>query len=578
MVLQIVSSLLFVFSLLQRAPAPAPPPQSFRISGTVVDALSGQPVARAQVSIDLQSERDSTLATTTGDDGRFAFENLAAGTYALSARRKGYLNQAYKQHEFFSTAIIVGPDLHSEDLRFELRPDASVSGQVFDERNEPVRNAQVMLLCQGLRLGRRATWQQEQVMTDDQGHYRFGHLPPGTYFVSVSAQPWYAQHVARQHAAPNPAQDFFQEPAGGDPALDVTYPVTFFSNATEISAASPITLHPGDTEMADITLRVVPALHLVIRYSPSSESEQFYVQQITQHVADGVNQGLPVETAQPEPGVFEIMGLPPGRMSLGLASSKGNESTSGSQTIQHGGDSEIDASDAPPSATVKANEPTSRSQTLQLTGDTEINASDAPPSATVSGVITMDNDSPLSGPAFLRLHSVATGAVFDTQSEANGEFSFNGQAIPAGTYGVIIAQPPASAVRSMSAIGAKVSGRTVEIGSSPDVRLSVVISKGSGVVKGFALKDGKPADGVMIVLVPQNPEHNLVLFRRDQSDSDGSFNLRGILPGKYTVVAIENGWDLEWFTPSVLQKYLAGGEKVQVNANGKLEVKVNVQQ
>jgi hypothetical protein len=226
---------------------------------------------------------------------------------------------------------------------------------------------------------------------------------------------------------------------------------------------------------------------------------------------------------------------------------------------------------------VKANQPTSRSQTLQLTGDTEIDAADAPPSATLSGVVTMDDGSTLSQPAFLRFHNRATGAVFDTQSQAHGEFSFNGQTLPAGIYGVTIAQPPSSAVRSMTATGAKVSGRTVEIGSSPDARLSVVISKGSGTVKGFALKDGQPADGVMIVLVPQDPEHNVVLFRRDQSDSDGSFNLRGILPGKYTLLAIENGWDLEWFSPAVLQKYLASGEKIQVNPNAKLEVKVIVQ-
>ena len=546
MVLQILSPLLVFFSLFQQSAAPAPP-QSFRINGTVVDALSGQPLAHAQVSINLQTEPDSTLATTTGEDGRFAFENLAAGTYALSAHCKGYVDQAYKQHEFFSTAIIVGSDLHEGDLRFELRPNASVSGQVFDEMNEPVRNAQVMLLGQGLRLGRRATWQQEQAMTDDQGHYHFGHLLPGTYFVSVAAQPWYAQHVGRQHTDTNSAQASPQQTSSGDRALDVTYPVTFFLNAAEISAASPITLHAGDAEMADITLRPVPALRLLIRYAPSSESEQFYVQQVTLHIADGINQGLPTQMSQPEPGVFEILGLPPGRMSFGLGYFKGNESSS-------------------------------RLQTVQLAGDSEINAADAPPSAAVSGAITMDDGSPLSQPAFLRLHSVSTGTTFHAQSQANGEFSFNGQAIPAGTYGVTIARPPACAVRSMSATGAKVSGRTVEIGSSPEVRLSVVVSHGSGVVKGFALKDGKPAEGVMIVLVPQDPEHNLVLFRRDQSDSDGSFNLRGVLPGKYTILALENGWDLEWFTPSALQKYLAAGEKVQVNANGKLEVKVNVQQ
>jgi hypothetical protein len=68
-----------------------------------------------------------------------------------------------------------------------------------------------------------------------------------------------------------------------------------------------------------------------------------------------------------------------------------------------------------------------------------------------------------------------------------------------------------------------------------------------------------------------------VLFRRDQSDSDGSFTLPAILPGKYTVIAIENGWDLDWYTPSVLQKYLPAGERVDVSPESKLEVKVNVQ-
>jgi len=48
---------------------------------------------------------------------------------------------------------------------------------------------------------------------------------------------------------------------------------------------------------------------------------------------------------------------------------------------------------------------------------------------------------------------------------------------------------------------------------------------------------------------PQDPSLNRGLFRRDQSDSDGSFSLRDAAPGKYTVVAIEDGWELEWAAP-----------------------------
>ena len=42
------------------------------------------------------------------------------------------------------------------------------------------------------------------------------------------------------------------------------------------------------------------------------------------------------------------------------------------------------------------------------------------------------------------------------------------------------------------------------------------------------------------------PELHRDLFRRDQSDLDGTFTLQGIVPGRYTVLAIEGGWELDW--------------------------------
>ena len=68
----------------------------------------------------------------------------------------------------------------------------------------------------------------------------------------------------------------------------------------------------------------------------------------------------------------------------------------------------------------------------------------------------------------------------------------------------------------------------------------------------------------MVVLVPQSLEGNVDLFRRDRSDSDGTFSLYQVLPGRYTVVAIENGWDLDWQNPAVLRPYLEHGELIEV--------------
>ena len=81
----------------------------------------------------------------------------------------------------------------------------------------------------------------------------------------------------------------------------------------------------------------------------------------------------------------------------------------------------------------------------------------------------------------------------------------------------------------------------------------------------------------MVALVPEQPDQNLVLFRRDQSVSDGSFTLPGVHPGKYALIAIESGWEIEWLAPDALKKYLAGGERVDVTPNAKLEMNVKVQ-
>jgi hypothetical protein len=534
------------------AAAAAAEQQSFRISGTVVDAMNGQPLAHAQVSIGAQAVRDSSQFTLSGEDGRFVFENLAPGQYGLFARRRGYLQQFYKQHDQFSTAIIVGPELHTEDLRFEMRPDASISGQVLDEMSEPVRNAQVMLFRHGVALGRRANWQEETVQTDDLGHFRFGHLEPATYFVGVSASPWYAQRGALHSVTRNDAsgQTTVQEIINAEPELDVVYPITFFPNATDISGAAPITVHSGEVETADLRLQPVPSLHMIVRTAAAAssgepaENENVWAQ-VMQVVADGIQMGVQASNQQIARGVIEVSGLPPGRFNLRVNSNMNGETMS-------------------------------RSQDVQLAGNAEVTLNEANASGAVSGLAKLENGAALVPAPTVLLRARASGERFAAQVDQNGEFSLKDQAVPPGTYDVLM-QPASVAVKSMSATGAKASGRSVEITGGQDVSLKVVLSQGTGRITGFALKDGKPVDGVMIVLVPEVPEHNLVLFRRDQSDSDGSFVLPGVHPGKYTVVAIENGWELEWLTQGVLEKYLGGGEPVQVAANTKIEVKVKAQ-
>jgi hypothetical protein len=57
---------------------------------------------------------------------------------------------------------------------------------------------------------------------------------------------------------------------------------------------------------------------------------------------------------------------------------------------------------------------------------------------------------------------------------------------------------------------------------------------------------------------------NSELLRRDQSDLDGSFSLINVIPGEYVLVAIDDGWELNWVQARVMAHYLEQGRKVTV--------------
>jgi len=79
----------------------------------------------------------------------------------------------------------------------------------------------------------------------------------------------------------------------------------------------------------------------------------------------------------------------------------------------------------------------------------------------------------------------------------------------------------------------------------------------------------------MIVLIPSDVNDNVELFRRDQSDLDGSFLLPNVIPGKYTAMAIENGWELEWGRPEVLAQYLPKGVSVTISSSKRGSVRLS---
>src|SRR5215472_926745 len=166
----------------------------FSAGGSVVNAINGEAVRKAQVQLSPVGQSGETQHLETGSDGTFLFRGLTAGKYNLSAQARGFPQQLLDQHNGFNTAVVVGPDKVSSGIIFRLRPEAAITGRLLDEHNEPVREAQVLLFIRTSDMGKNTVQRRGQARSDDQGQYHFNHLQPGTYYVAVSAQPWYLRY------------------------------------------------------------------------------------------------------------------------------------------------------------------------------------------------------------------------------------------------------------------------------------------------------------------------------------------------------------------------------------------------
>jgi hypothetical protein len=116
-------------------------------------------------------------------------------------------------------------------------------------------------------------------------------------------------------------------------------------------------------------------------------------------------------------------------------------------------------------------------------------------------------------------------------------------------------------MRTTSATGTS-EGHDITISPGAEQEVTAYVAAGNVRVEGAVQKKGKPVSGVMVALIPRDSEHHLEMFRRDQSDFDGTFTLHGVVPGTYTLVAIDDAWGFEWMKPEALARYVAHGQNV----------------
>jgi hypothetical protein len=154
----------------------------------------------------------------------------------------------------------------------------------------------------------------------------------------------------------------------------------------------------------------------------------------------------------------------------------------------------------------------------------------------------------------------------DSTDEKHPAGSFEFENVPSGpqVFEVSVLQPLDVLIRKIDAKGAKVTDATVVTDSGQELNLLVTAARISSAITGIVTKQGKPYAGAMILLMPENGKDWKRFVRRDQSDSDGTFRVATIVPGKYSLLALEHGWDIEWSKPEVLQPFLKKAQKLEI--------------
>jgi hypothetical protein len=501
---------------------------TYRVAGIVVNDADGTPLGKTRVSLAEVQDRRKAETIITGADGRFEFRNVPPGKFSLEGGRRNFLSTTYQWHEGFSTAIVTGAGLETENLVLRLIPFGSIAGKIIDEAGEPVRNARVRLYMRNRQFGRDRVVTVGFAQSDDEGKYEFMELIPAEYFVAVQAHPWYAVYPGwiDENGTKSRADTVA-------PELNVAYPTTFYNGATESESATPIEIEKGARVAADIHLIPVPAIYVTVKGQKNPENGT-----VTWPTLERVEFGEVERSGGEMIGSSDgtemlINGLAPGAYFLGEPSQTGMIRTSGRVEVAKDGQL-IEGKSAEASATVKVKLKTARGE-------------DLPPGLNLS------------------LRTEQMRSIAFTPAKANGEAIFDN--VPPGKYSVMVnvsRAPQYTIGRISQQGGAEVEGHDVTVGEGATVDVDATLMAGIVSVEGVVKKNGKPLSGVMVALVPKEPRTHLERFRRDQSDMDGTFMVGGILPGTYTLIAVEDGWGFAWMKEGVLEKYLAKGQQVNI--------------
>jgi protocatechuate 3,4-dioxygenase beta subunit len=521
------------------------------ISGRVLAADSGRPAKRASVLASGGGRQ--ARGATTDDQGRFRVTGLPAGTYTVTASKSGFVDAIFGQRRPLQPGTPVqiadGQEVSGIDLR--LTRGSVITGRVLDEDGEPLARALVTVQRYQYVRGERQLTSAGGDQTDDRGQYRVFGLPPGDYYVSATAG-GLAQILGRGlqfsvRAFGGGRGAFF----GGPPVEDaepVGYAPTYYAGVTSAADATKLTVAPGQ-ELGGIDFQVQVVTMSTVSGTVIGASDSVPVLLVPQD-RGGVFRGQVLRTGSQADGSFVIRNVPPGHyVAIARSGGRGEDPRIGTQPVNVAGDNV-----------------TGLSLALQaggsLAGYITVESSGTPAPTDYSGFrVEVPDVDPL---PFVGGGPNASGG----RAEKNGAFQIGGL-LPGRHYIRVSGQGPWS-LKSVSVAGRDVTDEAIDLksGQGPD-SVSIVLTDRSTLVTG-TVRDGagNPVQQITVIAFASDQQYWHPQSRQIQAvrvDQSGVFHLRGLPPGDYSVIAVDDVEQGEWFDPAYLEAIRTGAKRLSLS-------------
>ncbi len=483
------------------------------VAGTVVNAITNEPVRRALVRINGPEQR----VAFTGPDGHFQIDNVLEGPAYFAVQKPGFFEASTAAGPLAAPQFVtIGPG--TADLVLKLTPQAEVHGRVVDADGEPVENVGIQLIQQNIVNGRKQWQPSGGATTNENGLYRVENLPPGQYVIHSGSRPVFPGYV-------NAEADTGLVPQ--------VYPPQFYPNAPDLSSAQPVEVKPGEQAEADFTLS--PARCFTVRGTVSGAPNGFFIECL-----DSDGEQLPcMSRGNPRTNSFVISQLPAGSLTIRFRSNNGQ------------GHSFF----AEEALTLNKSDVSGLKVQLQSLASIPVHIVNGPDRPNIQVQLI----------AGKQWRNGAFGA-FAQPGDPPGTLAFHD--VPPGVY-TFSAQPVGGGcIESITSGNTDLlrNDLTVSSGSAP-APIEVTLFEHCATIAGSVTANAQPMNG-FIVLVPELPSVQPTVM---PVQAGAKFKFGNLSPGSYRLYALSDIAGVEYANPEAMREFpsqqieLTAGQQAQVD-------------